>query len=173
VGKLISTDEAMIIRRDLRDLNRAVVFTNGVFDLIHIGHVRYLQAARALGDVLFVGVNSDRSARQIKGPGRPLTPQSERAEVLAALACVDYVLVFDEPTAKRLVGALQPDVYAKGGDYASEGRQGKPLPEAAAVHKYGGRIEILPYLGEYSTSRIVERVLRAECPQSDQRVDTH
>jgi rfaE bifunctional protein nucleotidyltransferase chain/domain len=131
------------------------VFTNGVFDILHVGHVRYLQAARRLGHALFVGLNSDASARELKGMGRPLIPQAERAEVLCALRCVNYVIIFGEPTAERLVEALQPDVYAKGGDYASE----KPLPEATPVESYGGRVVILPYTQNHSTSQILASIL--------------
>lgn len=102
-----------------RAAGERAVFTNGGFDLLHIGHVRYLQRARALGDLLVVGINSDASLRRLKGPGRPLVPEAERAEVVAALACVDYVTIFDEPVASQLIALLRPEVYAKGGDYAA------------------------------------------------------
>ena len=110
----------------MRARGKLMVFTNGCFELLHVGHIRYLQAARALGDALVVGLNSDESVRAIKGPPRPLVPQAERAELLAALGCVDYVVIFDEPTAEALVGALKPEVYVKGGDYraASSREQG-------------------------------------------------
>ncbi|MBI4492442.1 MAG: D-glycero-beta-D-manno-heptose 1-phosphate adenylyltransferase [Chloroflexi bacterium] len=132
-----------------------VVLTNGCFDLLHVGHVRYLQQARALGDLLVVGVNTDESVRRLKGPGRPITPQDERAEVLAALACVGYVVLFAEPTAEALVAALRPEVYVKGGDY-----QEADLPEAAVVHGYGGRVEILPFVEGRSTSQLVLTIAR-------------
>jgi D-beta-D-heptose 7-phosphate kinase/D-beta-D-heptose 1-phosphate adenosyltransferase len=132
------------------------VLTNGTFDLLHIGHVRYLQAARELGDVLVVGINSDESVRGYKGPGRPVVPQDERAEIVAALRCVDYTTIFDEPTATHLVEALQPDIYAKGGDYA---HGNKPLPEAAAVERYGGEVRIIPLVEGRSASELIRRTM--------------
>jgi D-beta-D-heptose 7-phosphate kinase/D-beta-D-heptose 1-phosphate adenosyltransferase len=153
--------------RERQAAGAVVVFTNGCFDLLHLGHVRYLQEARALGDILVVGVNSDASARKIKGPGRPLVPQDERAEVLAALACVDYVTIFEEETAVPLVETLRPDVYVKGGDYAAPDAADQPaainyakLPEAAPVLAYGGQVRLLPYLPDHSTSALIERILQ-------------
>src|SRR5438105_4808715 len=131
--RVLSLPELVALRRSWRDTGLRLVLTNGTFDLLHIGHVRYLQAARELGDVLVVGVNSDASVRGYKGPNRPVVPQEERAEIVAALRCVDYAVIFDEPTAAQLVESLQPDIYAKGGDYA-EG--GKALPEAEIVNAY-------------------------------------
>jgi D-beta-D-heptose 7-phosphate kinase/D-beta-D-heptose 1-phosphate adenosyltransferase len=163
MGRLVSVTQAQGIRQRLRKQGKTVVFTNGIFDLLHVGHVRYLQAARKLGHTLFVGLNSDSSAQKLRGAGRPLVVQAERAEVLCALACVDYVVVFDEPTAERLVETLQPDVYAKGGDYvkarSASGEKGKALPEAPVVESYGGRVVILPYTGGHSTTHIVQRLL--------------
>ncbi len=157
----------VITLRERQAAGAVVVFTNGCFDLLHLGHVRYLQAARALGDVLVVGVNSDTSTRQFKGPGRPLVPQDERAEVLAALACVDYVTVFEEPTAVALIEALRPDVYVKGGDYAAADAQAQHvaidyarLPEAAPVQAYGGQVRLIPYLPGHSTTALIERILQ-------------
>ncbi len=142
-----------------------MIFTNGCFDLLHLGHVRYLQAARALGDLLVVGVNSDASTRALKGAGRPLVPQEDRAEVLAALACVDYVTIFEEVTAVALVEALRPDVYVKGGDYAAPNAASQPdaihyarLPEAAPVLAYGGQVRLIPYLPGHSTTALIERI---------------
>ena len=136
-----------------------MVFTNGAFDLLHVGHVRYLQAARALGDRLIVGLNSDSSVRTYKGPTRPLIAAAERAELLAALACVDFVTIFEEPTATRLVEALAPDIYVKGGDYqGAPGEAGKPLPEAAAVQAAGGEVHIIPFVPGRSTSGLIERI---------------
>lgn len=175
MGQLVSLAEASRVRQGLRQQGKRVVLTNGIFDLLHVGHVRYLQAAGRLGHALFVGLNSDSSSRTLKGPHRPLTPQSERAEVLCALGCVDYVIIFDEPTAERLVETLQPDIYAKGGDYAGRvvdsgnattASHGEPkaLPEAPVVERYGGRVVILPYATGHSTTKIVERLLReSEC----------
>ena len=131
-----------------------IVFTNGAFDLLHVGHVRSLERARELGSVLVVGVNSDASVQTHKPAGRPILPQAERAELLAALRCVDYVVIFDEPTAERLVQSIRPDVYAKGGDYAN-----RPLPEADLVRRYGGRVELLPLEAGRSTSGLVEEIL--------------
>ena len=154
MGKVISREKARGLCRELRSQGRRVVFTNGVFDLLHAGHVDCLERARALGDVLIVGLNSDASARLIKGPGRPLVPQGDRARVLAALACVDYVVLFDEPTAEELVRALRPDVYVKGGDYG-----GREPPEARLVAEYGGRVEIMPFLPGRSTTAIIRTIL--------------
>lgn len=141
---------------------RPLVFTNGCFDLLHAGHVRYLQAARKLGKTLVVGLNSDRSVQTIKpqaagSPSRPIVPEQQRAEVLAALRAVDGVVIFAETTASQLIAALQPDVYVKGGDYQLE-----TLPEAAIVHAYGGRIELIQIEVPSSTSAIVNRILAAK-----------
>jgi rfaE bifunctional protein nucleotidyltransferase chain/domain len=144
------------MRRRWRDEGKRLVLTNGTFDVLHVGHVRYLEAARALGDVLVVGLNSDASVRGYKGPGRPVVPQDERAEILAALRCVDYVTIFDEPTATHLVEALQPEFYVKGGDYTGAG--GKLLPEAEAVLSYGGEVRIIPYVEGHSASELIERL---------------
>jgi D-beta-D-heptose 7-phosphate kinase/D-beta-D-heptose 1-phosphate adenosyltransferase len=132
---------------------RRVVFTNGCFDLLHRGHVDLLNRAKALGDVLVVGLNTDAGVRALKGPGRPLTTLEDRAQVLAALSCVDLLVAFDEPTAGALVERLRPDVYVKGGDLLHE-----PVPEAPLVEAYGGQVRILPLAEERSTSAIVERI---------------
>ena len=124
MGKLISLSQAQRVRQRLRKQGKTAVFTNGVFDLLHVGHIRYLDSARRLGDCLFVGLNSDASARRLKGADRPYVPEAERAQILCALRSVDYVILFSEPTAELVVAALRPDVYAKGGDYAV----GSPLP---------------------------------------------
>lgn len=149
------------LRQQWRSENKTVIFTNGVFDLLHIGHLRYLQAARALGDVLVVGLNSDRSTRQIKGPKRPLTPQEDRAALLLALQPVDYVTIFDDPTAERLVELLQPDIYVKGGDYAmtSGSQEPKTLPEATIARRYGGQVQLIPYVAGRSTTELIERIV--------------
>ena len=129
------------------------MFTNGCFDLLHPGHVETLEKARALGDALIVGVNSDRSVRQMKGTGRPIVPEQERAEVLAALDCVDAVVIFDEPTPREIVSALLPDVLVKGGDWASDQIIGREEVEDA-----GGRIVSVPVVAGYSTSAMVEKI---------------
>ena len=143
-------------RERWRGEGRTVVWTNGVFDLVHVGHVRSLEAAKSLGDVLVVGVNGDESVRELKGPDRPLVTARERAEVVAALESVDRVVVFDETTPERALADLRPDIHAKGADY--EPPDGKPLPERDLVESYGGRIEFLPFVPARSTSSLVERL---------------
>ena len=145
-------DAVSLVSR-LRAAGKTIVFTNGVFDLMHPGHLRYLRAARALGDALIVGVNSDRSTRANKGPERPITPQDERSEVLAALACVDGTVIFDEETPHDLIAALQPDVLVKGADWAEDAIVGRDIVEAR-----GGRVVRMNIEPGYSTTRIVERI---------------
>jgi len=128
-----------------------VVLTNGVFDLLHVGHLRYLRAARALGDVLVVGVNADASVRALK-PGRPLVPQGERAELVAALDPVDYVVIFSEPTADALLLALRPTVYAKGADYTES-----TLPESATARQVGAQLAFIPLVPGHSTTELAHR----------------
>ena len=128
-----------------------------MFDLLHPGHLRYLQRAKALGDVLIVGVNSDRSVRSSKGPGRPITPENERAEILAALAAVDHVVVFDEDTPQAIIAALQPDVLVKGADWAADAIIGRDIVEAR-----GGRVVRVPIEEGYSTSRLIARIRAAK-----------
>jgi D-beta-D-heptose 7-phosphate kinase/D-beta-D-heptose 1-phosphate adenosyltransferase len=130
-----------------------VVFTNGCFDLLHPGHIETLEKARSLGDALVVGVNSDRSVQEMKGSGRPIVPQQDRAEVLAALACVDAVVIFDEPTPREIISALLPDVLVKGGDWASDQIVGREEVEGA-----GGRVILVPVVEGYSTSAMVEKI---------------
>ena len=133
-----------------------VVFTCGVFDLLHVGHVRYLEHARALGDMLIVGINADTSVRALgKGPNRPLVPQAERAEIVAALACVDLVCVYDEPRPNETIRAIRPDVHVKDAAY-----EGSELPEAAAVAEVGGTIIFAPRVEDRSTTRLVERIAK-------------
>jgi rfaE bifunctional protein nucleotidyltransferase chain/domain len=159
LGRVLTLDEAIAWRRAQRG---SVVFTNGHFDLLHVGHVRYLQAARGLGDALVIGLNSDASCAARK-PGRPLVPQAERAELLAALGCVDAVVIFDDLTANHLVEALQPRIYVKGGDW---GRPGGPRPpEADIVEGYGGRVAYLPYVPDRSTTLIIERIRSLPGPE--------
>jgi rfaE bifunctional protein nucleotidyltransferase chain/domain len=158
--KLIPLSTAVTLRQSIAKL----VFTNGHFDLLHAGHVDYLQKARALGDALFVGLNSDRSTAALKGPKRPLTPQADRAKTLAALEYVDAVIIFDDLTAHHLLAALQPEIYAKGGDYVLDPhRQGTLLPEAPLVQRYGGHIELIPYQAGYSTSELIKRIVERYC----------
>ena len=157
-SKIQSLPALLAVREGLRAAGRQVVFTNGHFELLHPGHVRYLQQARSLGDCLVVGLNDDAATRRLKGPGRPLLSEEARAEVLAALACVDYVVVFGEDTAEQLVRALRPEVYVKGGDYAPEAG-GKPLPEAAIVRAYGGRVALVPLVSGYSTTALIREIV--------------
>ncbi|MBR1761114.1 MAG: D-glycero-beta-D-manno-heptose 1-phosphate adenylyltransferase [Schwartzia sp.] len=130
-----------------------IVFTNGCFDILHTGHVRYLTAAAEMGDFLVIGLNSDASVRRLKGEGRPIMPEADRAEVLDALRAVDIVTVFDEPTAEELVRLVRPDVYAKGGDYSLDA-----LPEAKIVQAAGGRVELIPFVEGRSTTTVIERI---------------
>ena len=140
-------------RENLRLSNKTLVFTNGHFDLLHVGHLDYLEKARALGDALCIGLNGDSSTTRLKGIGRPLVPALERARLLAALRPVDAVTIFEEDTANALIEALQPDIYVKGGDYAD-----KPLPERPIVESYGGRVVLIDYLPDHSTSALIARI---------------
>jgi D-beta-D-heptose 7-phosphate kinase/D-beta-D-heptose 1-phosphate adenosyltransferase len=140
----------------LRHDGKTIVFTNGVFDLLHPGHVRYLQDARSEGDALIVGVNSDRSVREIKGPDRPITPEAERAEVVGSLASVDAVFIFDEADPAHVIERLQPDVLAKGADWAADRIIGREIVEAR-----GGRVVRIPLAEGYSSSAIIKKILAA------------
>jgi D-glycero-beta-D-manno-heptose 1-phosphate adenylyltransferase len=155
-SKIVAWERLLALRDDWRRDGRKVVWTNGCFDLLHIGHVRSLEAARRLGDVLVVGVNSDQSVREIKGDGRPLVPADQRAEVVAALNAVDYVIVFDEPTPARALEQLRPDVHTKGADY-----EGRELPERKVVEAYGGSVELLPLVPGVSTTELARRLRAA------------
>jgi len=150
---ILDREELRRVREDLRARGRRLVFTNGCFDILHVGHVRYLRQARALGGALLVAVNSDRSVRALKGAGRPLMSEGERAELLAALASVDFVTVFDDESPRALIAYLLPDVLAKGGDYALEEIHGREEVEAA-----GGRVVSLPFIEGASTTSIIERI---------------
>ena len=136
-----------------RAAGKTIVSTNGVFDVLHVGHVRYLQAARGLGDLLVVGVNSDACTRHLKGPSRPFVPEADRMELLAALACVDLVTVFDEPTPEALLEVVRPNIHAKGGDYHAA-----LLPESAVVRRHGGTVVSVPFESGYSTTSLAERI---------------
>jgi D-beta-D-heptose 7-phosphate kinase/D-beta-D-heptose 1-phosphate adenosyltransferase len=154
--KVVSWPRLLELREQARTQDQTVVWTNGCFDLLHVGHIHTLQAARSHGDLLIVGVNSDDSVRRLKGPSRPIVPAGERAEILGALACVDYVIVFDELTPVTALARLKPDVHCKGADYAPP--HGKPIPEADLVKSYGGRIEFLPMFASASTSNLIRRI---------------
>jgi rfaE bifunctional protein nucleotidyltransferase chain/domain len=153
LGKILSNDELLAERVRLRDAGLKLVFTNGVFDILHVGHVRYLEQARALGDALVVAINSDASVRALKGAGRPLINESERAEILAALRAVSYVGVFDDLSPRSLIASLLPDVLVKGGDYALDEIHGRE-----EVERSGGRVVSLPFVEGVSSSDIIERM---------------
>jgi rfaE bifunctional protein nucleotidyltransferase chain/domain len=153
IEKLLSQDQLLGVREGLRANGKSLVFTNGVFDLLHVGHVRYLAAARALGDALVVALNSDRAVRELKGEGRPIVNEQERAEVLAALRQVDFVTIFDDLSPRSLIAKLLPDVLVKGGDYALDEIHGRDEVEAA-----GGRVIALSFVAGASTSTIIERM---------------
>jgi D-beta-D-heptose 7-phosphate kinase/D-beta-D-heptose 1-phosphate adenosyltransferase len=155
-GRVLSRSRAVELVAELRRSGKTVVFTNGVFDLLHPGHVRYLETARSLGDALIVGVNADASVRRNKGPSRPVTPEGERAEVLAALASVDAVVIFPEDTPAEIVKALQPDILVKGADWPADQIVGRDTVEAR-----GGRVVLVPVEAGHSTTTIVERVRQA------------
>jgi rfaE bifunctional protein nucleotidyltransferase chain/domain len=159
-SKIMDWPALLESRNCAREEGKTVVWTNGCFDLIHIGHVRSLQAARSMGDLLVVGVNSDASVRRLKGAERPIVPAAERAAVLAALECVDHVIVFDESTPCDALARLKPDIHCKGADYAPP--TGKSIPEAPIVEGYGGRIEFLPLVPLLSTTELLHRIRRQE-----------
>ena len=165
MGQIVARSELAALGERLRAAGQRVVFTNGHFDLLHVGHLRLLQAARARGDALVVGVNDDATTRARKGATRPIVPEAERAELLAGLACVDYVTIFGEATAEATVDALRPHVYVKGGDYAAspadEARGLAALPEAPLVRSYGGDVAIVPLVPGRSTT-LLEQAMREE-----------
>ncbi|TQM26503.1 D-glycero-beta-D-manno-heptose 1-phosphate adenylyltransferase [Nocardia bhagyanarayanae] len=152
-GAILPRDRLIEALRRHRAAGARIVFTNGCFDVLHAGHIAYLDEAKRLGDVLVVAVNSDRTVRKLKGPDRPVNPQGDRCAVLAALGCVDHVTVFDEDTPIELLRATEPDVYVKGGDYRPEA-----LPESPIVRAYGGEVRVLGYLADRSTSAMIERI---------------
>jgi D-glycero-beta-D-manno-heptose 1-phosphate adenylyltransferase len=149
----MTRDQVIALAERSRAAGKRIVFTNGVFDLLHAGHVRYLRHARSLGDVLIVGLNSDRSVRANKGPGRPITPERERAEILEALTCVDAVVVFAEETPYDLIRAVQPDVLVKGDDWAEDAIVGRDI-----VEQHGGRVVRIPLEPGRSTSAIIQKI---------------
>jgi len=152
-SKILSRDDLLTERARLRAAGQKLVFTNGVFDILHVGHVRYLAEARALGDTLVVAINSDASVRELKGAGRPLMNENERAEILAALRATSYVTIFYDVSPRKLIAQLLPDVLVKGGDYALDEIHGRDEVEAA-----GGRVVSLPFVEGVSTSGIIERM---------------
>jgi D-beta-D-heptose 7-phosphate kinase/D-beta-D-heptose 1-phosphate adenosyltransferase len=153
--KIKGNKELQKIIDDLKAKGRRIVFTNGCFDLLHIGHIRYLEEAKALGDVLVIGVNSDHSVRNLKGLQRPILPEEERAEILSGLGCVDYITIFNESDPYQLISLLQPHVLVKGGDWTKETTVGGEL-----IEKLGGEVVILPFAKGSSTSNIIETILK-------------
>ena len=152
-AKLVSREALLARVASLRAAGRRIALANGVFDLLHVGHVRYLQGAKALADVLVVAVNSDHSTRLLKGPGRPLIPQAERAELVAALACTDFVTLFDEPDVRGLIRALKPDVQVKGTDYTPDS-----IPERDEVLAYGGQVAVAGDPKDHSTTELAQKL---------------
>ncbi len=164
-SKIKPLQEITTLVAQQQETGKTVVFANGCFDLLHVGHIRYLEAARALGDLLVLGLNGDRSVRQLKGPGRPLMNQDERAEILAALECVDYLVVFDDPTAKEILETLKPNIHAKGTDYTRES-----VPERDTVLSYGGSIAIVGDPKDHSTQDFLRQIAeRKPSPESKTR----
>lgn len=161
-SKVTTWSELIALRQRWREEGKKVVWTNGCFDLLHVGHLRNLQYARRLGDALVVGLNSDASVHALKGPGRPIVAVPERAELLAGLECVDRVVVFDELTPEMALARLQPDICCKGADYAPPA--GKPIPEARIVAAYGGKLEFLPLVPGRSTTDLVARIRAQDRP---------
>ena len=155
IEKILDRRAMLAERERLRSSGKRLVFTNGVFDLLHVGHVRYLAEARALGDALLVAINSDRTVRELKGPDRPVFDQSERAEILAALRVVDYVVVFDDVSPRSLIAELLPDVLVKGGDYDLDQIHGREEVEAA-----GGNVISLPFVEGTSTTALIQKINR-------------
>jgi D-beta-D-heptose 7-phosphate kinase/D-beta-D-heptose 1-phosphate adenosyltransferase len=153
--KIKKRKELIKIIKDLKAKGKRIVFTNGCFDLLHLGHVRYLEKARTLGDILVVGVNSDSSVRKIKGPKRPILPEKERIEILSGLECVDYITLFDEIDPLKLITSLHPHMLAKGGDWTREEIVGREV-----VESLGGKVVIIPFIQGASTSNLIETILK-------------
>jgi D-beta-D-heptose 7-phosphate kinase/D-beta-D-heptose 1-phosphate adenosyltransferase len=153
--KIKKREELLRIIKGLKAKGKSIIFTNGCFDLLHVGHIRYLEEAKALGDVLVVGVNSDASVRKLKGPKRPVLPVEERTEILSGLGCVDYITIFDELDPLALITSLRPNVLVKGGDWTKEQTIGKEVVEGL-----GGEVVIIPFVKGASTSNLIETILK-------------
>jgi|SRR3989344_8107336 len=158
-SKIVNEESFIQILNSLRKRGEKLVWTNGCFDILHVGHVKYLKEAKKLGDKLIVGVNSDNSVKKLKGPERPIQTENDRAEILAALDCVDYVLIFDEDTPKKYIQKFKPDVYVKGGDYTLETIN---QDERKIVENYGGKISLLKHSEGRSTTKIIEKMGKKE-----------
>jgi rfaE bifunctional protein nucleotidyltransferase chain/domain len=154
-SRVLDRSELITIVEKARKDGRRIVFANGCFDVLHVGHVRYLEAAKALGDLLIVGINSDRQARRLKGEGRPVMSRDQRAEIVAALEAVDFVTVFEEPTVEELLLTLKPDIHAKGTDYTEDS-----VPERDVVRSFGGRVAIVGDPKNHSSSEMIDKVSR-------------
>ena len=150
---ILSRDTLADAVHELRSTGNTIVLANGCFDLLHVGHVRYLQGAKAVGDILIVGINSDRQARQLKGSNRPFMPENERAEIVASLRCVDLVTIFDEPTVEELMNAIRPDFHAKGTDYTTD-----TVPERKLMHQLGGIVVIVGDPKDHSSTDLIKNV---------------
>jgi len=153
MGEVVDQKQLLNIISDLKKQNKTIVTTNGCFDIIHAGHVRYLKHAKELGDVLIVCLNSDASVQRLKGPSRPLNHQDDRAEVMAALYAVDYVVIFEEDTPIDVLAKIKPDIHVKGGDYTEE-----TLPETAVIKQGGGKIQFIPFVEGRSTTNIINKI---------------
>jgi len=153
--KIKTREEVRNIIKDLKAKGKRIVFTNGCFDILHLGHIRYLEGAKALGDTLVVGVNSDHSVQNLKGPKWPILPEEERAEILSGLGCVDYIIIFDEKDPLELISILQPNILVKGGDWTKETTVGREV-----VERSGGEVVILPFVEGASTSNLVDTILK-------------
>ena len=153
---VVTIEEAETLRDQIKQQQKKLVFTNGCFDILHVGHIRYLEEAKSLGDVLMVGVNSDRTVRLLKGSGRPIVKEDERSKIVSSIYCVDYAIVFDELTPEAVISKLKPDVYVKGGDYTVES-----LPEYKIVRSYGGVVHITPYYQGKSTTSLIGQILNS------------
>ena len=155
--RVLNREEASKLIEDLKKQGKQVVFTNGCFDILHVGHMTYLEEAKEFGDYLFVGVNSDESVKRLKGPTRPINSEVDRAELLAGLKAVDYTVIFTEDTPVELIGELKPSIHVKGGDYKKD-----DLPETKVVESYGGRVEIVSLVEGKSTSNVVKKIQNKE-----------
>ena len=155
--RIVERSDLIAIVEVERGEGKRIVFANGCFDVLHVGHVRYLEAAKALGDLLIVGINSDEQTRRLKGAGRPLLPQEQRAEIISSIEAVDFVTIFEEPTVEQLLLALKPDIHAKGTDYKEDS-----VPERDVVRSFGGRVAIVGDAKDHSSSQMIERLGREE-----------
>ena len=156
MNKIKTEVELNQIIAELRSKNKKIVWTNGCFDILHIGHVYLLEKAKSFGDILIVGLNSDSSIKRLKGDLRPVIPQDERAKLLEAIQFIDYIIIFEDDTPCRLIKEFKPDIHVKGGDYSATDY--KRMPEAEIIHNYGGRVEIIPLIQSKSTSSIIQKI---------------